>query len=145
MLSPTRPFVKELAMPYLNLKHSATPDEERDARIAAQLTRLTASHLGKLAEVTALTIEGGHRAWFIAGRPVAASGLTAFQLQILITEGTNRADEVAAWIDACHALLVRELAPCAEASYIVVEQVPAEFWGYGGKTQAERRRQRLAL
>jgi 4-oxalocrotonate tautomerase len=31
------------------------------------------------------------------------------------------------------------LGPLAEASYIIVRELPAEDWGYGGHTQAARR------
>jgi 4-oxalocrotonate tautomerase len=34
--------------------------------------------------------------------------------------------------------------PLAEASYVIVRELPAGDWGYGGQTQAARQRARIA-
>lgn len=128
-------------MPYITLKHSAPVNSARDRRIAAGLTRTTADRLGKLAEVTAITIEGDQRSWYVGGAPLE-SGVTAFFLDILITEGTNSSIELERWIADSHALLAEALAPVAEASYVAVHQVPADQWGFDSITQATRRRLR---
>lgn len=128
-------------MPYLTLKHSAPTDHARDQRIAAALTEATSARLGKQSDVTAITIEGDRRHWYVGGKPLDG-GVTAFYLDILITEGTNSSGEMEQWIADAHSLLAEALGPVAEASYVAVHQVPADQWGFDSITQATRRRLR---
>ena len=105
--------------------------------VARRLTELTAHVLGKHPEVTAVVIEElWPGRWFIGGRnPGTATAL----LEIRITEGTNSAEEKQAFVQAAYEELWQQLGPLAEASYVVVQEVKATDWGYGGKTQAERK------
>jgi 4-oxalocrotonate tautomerase len=74
--------------------------------------------------------------WFIGGRnPDVATAL----LEIRVTQGTNSAEEKEAFVQGAYEELWQQLGPLAEASYVVVQEVPATDWGYGGRTQAERR------
>ncbi|UUZ69802.1 tautomerase family protein [Polaromonas sp. P2-4] len=71
-------------------------------------------------------------------------GPTAF-LEISITAGTNTPQEKAAFIAAAFEELQRQLGagqPLEPASYVIVREVPATDWGYGGQTQAARRQAR---
>jgi 4-oxalocrotonate tautomerase len=126
-------------MPTLTLKLAAPQDRERDQALATALTRITADTLGKRAEVTAVLIEALPVArWFIGADPVRRP--TAL-LEISITAGTNTAAQKAAFIEAAFAELQGRLAPGAsleEASYVIVREVAATDWGYGGKTQKAR-------
>ena len=126
-------------MPTLTLKLAAPQDRERDQALATALTRITADTLGKRAEVTAVLIEALPVArWFIGAQPVQRP--TAL-LEISITAGTNTAAQKAAFIEAAFAELQARLAPGAsleEASYVIVREVAATDWGYGGKTQKAR-------
>ena len=77
--------------------------------------------------------------WHIGGAPVVQP--TAL-LEISITQGTNTDDEKAAFIAAAFAELQRQLAgdgAMAAASYVVVRELPASDWGYGGHTQRARK------
>ncbi len=129
-------------MPTLTLKLAAPPDPPRDQALASALTAITAATLGKRAEVTAVMIEELPVArWFIGARPVQRP--TAL-LEISITAGTNTTVQKAAFIEAAFAELQSRLAPGAsleEASYVIVREVAATDWGYGGKTQQARRGQ----
>lgn len=126
-------------MPTLQLKVSPLQNPLRYRTLAAELTRLTAEHLGKRAEVTAVMIDDLPAArWYVGGVDVQRP--TAF-LEISITQGTNTAQQKAAFIAAAFAELQEQLgagAPLAEASYVVVRELPAGDWGYGGLTQATR-------
>jgi 4-oxalocrotonate tautomerase len=132
-------------MPALNLKVTPPIDAARAQALAAALTDLTADALGKRREVTVVTIESlsaGH--WFVGGSPAARA--TA-QLQIHVTAGTNTPAQKAQFIDAAFELLQRQLAPEATlepASYVLVHELPATDWGYGGRTQAARQAERAA-
>ena len=126
-------------MPTLTLRLAAPHDPERDLALAAALTAITASTLRKRAEVTAVLIEELPAArWFIGARPVQRP--TAL-LEISVTAGTNTAAEKASFVEAAFDELQRRLAPGAlleEASYVIVREVAATDWGYGGKTQKAR-------
>lgn len=132
-------------MPTLTLKLAAPIDPERGKALATALTAITADTLGKRAEVTAVLIEALPAAcWFIGAR--ARQRPTAL-LEISITEGTNSAAQKAAFIAAAFAELQEQLAPGStleEASYVIVRDVPATDWGYGGKTQQARQALRQA-
>ncbi len=107
--------------------------------LAKALTRLTALHLRKRPEVTAVMIDelpAGQ--WHIGGEPVQSP--TAY-LEISITQGTNTSVQKAAFIEAASAELQQQVgngAPLAPASYVIVREVPATDWGYGGQTQESR-------
>lgn len=126
-------------MPTLTLKIAAPHDHERDQALATVLTAITAATLGKRAEVTAVLIEELPPArWFIGARAVQRP--TAL-LEISVTEGSNTPAQKAAFIETAFAELQHQLAPGSvleAASYVIVREVPATDWGYGGKTQQAR-------
>jgi 4-oxalocrotonate tautomerase len=127
-------------MPTLQLKISPKQTPQRCQSLAQALTELSTRHLGKRREVTALMIEELPASQWFIGASVAL-GPTAC-LEISITQGTNTAQEKAAFIAAAFAELQAQLGvdqPLASASYVIVREVPATDWGYGGQTQAARK------
>ena len=127
-------------MPTLQLKLFPPVRDDIQAALAQELTALSAEELGKREELTALMIEllPAPR-WFIGGRP--APGPTAW-LEISITAGTNTPEQKAAFIEGAYAALRHPLAPVGTlqaASCVIVRELPASDWGYGGRTQAARR------
>lgn len=123
-------------MPILNLKLHTAPDSEMAAKLAARLTDLTVTLLGKNRALTAVVIETAPQ-WFIAGTALAER--KTFFLEIKITANSNTLQQKARYIkQVFHAMqdLLGELAP---ASYVVINETPAADWGYGGITQARRR------
>lgn len=127
-------------MPTLQLKIAPAQPPERHALLARRLTAITAEILGKRAVVTAVMIEELPPArWFVGAEPPAEA--TAW-LEISITQGTNTADQKQAFVAAAHAELQQQLGPLAQASYVIVRELPATDWGYGGRTQAERAKEK---
>lgn len=127
-------------MPTLHLKVAPLLNPARYRALAAALTQLTAHHLGKREAVTAVVIDDLPAArWYIAGRDVQRA--TAF-VEISITQGTNTMAQKEAFIAAAFAELEQQLGhgqPLEEASYVIVRELPASDWGYGGRTQAARK------
>ena len=130
-------------MPTLHLHLTPLQTPAQNAQLAQSLTAITARVLGKRPEVTAVLIHTQAAAqWFIGGAvPTQPTAL----LQIDITAGTNTADQQSAFIAAAWAELERQLGagqPLAPASYVIVRELPATDWGYGGLTQAARQQAR---
>jgi 4-oxalocrotonate tautomerase len=133
-------------MPTLQLKVAPLLNPERYRALAQALTRITAQHLGKREDVTAVVIDDLPAArWYIGGRNVQRA--TAL-LEITVTAGTNTVAQKQAFIAAAFAELQEQLGhgqPLEEASYVTVREVPASDWGYGGQSQAARRQKSAQL
>ena len=127
-------------MPTLNLKIAPLQNPERYQQLARALTVLAAELLGKRPAVTAVIIDDLPAAqWYVGGEDVQRP--TAM-LEISITQGTNTPAEKSAFIRAAYEELERQLAHggrLEEASYVIVRELPATDWGYGGRTQLERK------
>jgi 4-oxalocrotonate tautomerase len=133
-------------MPTLRLQVAPLLNPERYAALGAALTRITAQVLNKKPEVIAVMIDDLPAArYLVAGRdavqPIAC-------LEISITAGTNTAEEKSQFIREAYSELHRQLSigrsTLHEASYVIVRELPAGDWGYGGLSQAERRVMRTA-
>ena len=126
-------------MPTLTLKISPPQDTQRQRALAAALTRITADTLGKRPELTAVILDGlPNEQWYLGARPLQRP--TAW-LEISITAGTNTAQQKAAFIEQAFAELQRQLVhggSLEDASYVIVRELPATDWGYGGQTQRAR-------
>jgi 4-oxalocrotonate tautomerase len=127
-------------MPTLQLKISPLQNPSRYRALAQALTRITHEQLGKRADVTVVVIDDMPAArWHVGGNDVQ---LPTALLEISITQGTNTAEQKAAFIATAYAELAAQLGGgqgLEPASYVIVREVPAGDWGYGGHTQAARR------
>jgi 4-oxalocrotonate tautomerase len=126
-------------MPFLDVKVSRGGTAPEAAAIAAELTRLTNESLGKRREVTAVAVDWlPAEQWFIGGESLAQSRQRSFFLKIEITAGTNTKDQKAIFVAAAFAAMEKLLGPLAPASYVVIQEVAADAWGYAGRTQELR-------
>lgn len=111
------------------------PYADEATHLARELTALIARDLGKRHDLTSVLIETpGAFHWAIGdgGRPSAA------HLEVCVTAGTNSEQEKRAFSTNAMAILQRALPDLDPATYIVVKELPATDWGYGGRTQADR-------
>jgi 4-oxalocrotonate tautomerase len=132
-------------MPHLTVKlslpaGSTLAPDELSPRIASGLTDTTAQVLGKRPELTAVAIEWLEpSAWFIGGAPRSTPGArAAFFVEIKITANTNTKDDRARYLERVFALMDAVLGGASPESYVVIHDVAADSWGYGGKTQEAR-------
>ena len=126
-------------MPLLNVKLSAKPDPVTTKSVAELLTGLTNSILKKRREVTAVQVEYIPQGqWFIGGMEAAASVKPTFSLDIKVTSGTNTKDEMREYLVAVFTGMQKILGTVDEASYIVIHELRADSWGFGGLTQEHR-------
>lgn len=125
-------------MPFVRITlgaHGVTPDNRADlARIA---TRLMAEVLGKRADLTSVLVTevgDSDRIWTIGDQFQPAAAV----VEAFITQGTNTAAEKADFIAQMDAALRHVLPELAAPTYVILQEVAAESWGWGGRTQAAR-------
>lgn len=107
--------------------------------IAKAANKLSADILHKNLLLTAVTVEEIAPAdWFIGNKSLAQHGLASFWLDIRIVEGTNTREEMAAFVTATFAKMSELLGPLHNESYVHVNEVRGDAYGYGGRTQNER-------
>lgn len=122
-------------MPVIEITTLATLPVADKQALAVQMTDLIADVLGKRREVTSVVVrEAAAAVWTIGGGAVEV----AAHAEIAITAGTNNAAEKAEMIRRTHAALQACVPGVHEATYVVVRELAAECWGYGGRTQADR-------
>jgi 4-oxalocrotonate tautomerase len=127
-------------MPIIAVKiaspHKADNLEDRTAQFVANAA---ASILRKKPELTAVTVEHvPARHWFAGGPSLAEQGKSSFWLDIKVVDGTNTKDEKAAFIAEIFRGMAGLLGSLHEESYVLVDEVHADAYGYGGKTQEFR-------
>ena len=126
-------------MPYLNVKLSSANSPETAGKVAAILSAVTTEILGKKPEVTSVSVEFvDPEYWFVGGRPISEQSTATFYLDLKITEGTNTKTEKAHYIARVFEAMQSLLGPLAAASYIVIDDVRADAWGFEGRTQEYR-------
>jgi 4-oxalocrotonate tautomerase len=127
-------------MPMISVQYaSPRPAPDLAKAVAAAASRLASDILHKDPAVTAVVVEEVDPAkWFIAGKSLAEHGLAGFWLDIRITDGTNTREEKAAFVAATFATMNALIGPLHGESYVHVNEVRGDAYGYGGLTQNER-------
>jgi 4-oxalocrotonate tautomerase len=129
-------------MPTLNLRIAPLHNPAHYAALAKELTALTARVLRKRPEVTVVMIEDLPAARFCVGGLASTQAVAC--LEVDVTQGTNTMQEKQQFVSEAHALLQSLLGALHEASYVIVRELPACDWGFGGLTQQLRQTQRLS-
>jgi 4-oxalocrotonate tautomerase len=126
-------------MPIISISVSGKPNPDLSARLAAEITELTRTHLRKDPTVTAVAVSyvDPHH-WFAGGTSLAAQEKNSFWLDIKVVDGTNTKPELSAYLQHVFAAMTAVLGSVHEESYILVHEVPAAAYGYGGRTQEFR-------
>ena len=126
-------------MPIINVTVSSKADPALSAEIAAEVSKLTATHLRKDPTITAVVVSYvDPRHWFAGGKSLAELGRNSFWLDIKVVDGTNTKLEMEAYLGAVFAAFGRLLGDVHEESYALVHEVPAAAYGYGGRSQEFR-------
>ncbi|WP_438029215.1 tautomerase family protein [Sorangium sp. So ce233] len=126
-------------MPILNVKISAQPSPELVRQVTETLLDLTTRILHKKRELTAITFDFVRpEHWVVGGRTLAEQGKRSFYFDIKIVDGTNTKDEKAAYVAAAFEAFAQLLGELHDESYIHVQDVRADAYGYGGLTQEYR-------
>lgn len=107
--------------------------------VAKAVNKLSADILHKNPLITAVTVEEvAPGDWFIGDKSLAQHGLASFWLDLRIVDGTNTREEKAAFVAATFVRMNELLGPLHNESYVHVNEVRGDAYGYGGTTQNER-------
>ena len=126
-------------MPIINIAVTGQPDAALSARIAAEITDLTRTHLKKDPTVTAVAVsymDPSH--WFAGGKSLSEQNANTFWLDIKVVDGTNTKSELSDYLGQVYVAMTRLLGRVHHESYVLVHEVPAAAYGFGGKTQEFR-------
>lgn len=124
-------------MPFIHVRIAGPAlSPEHTQHLQQRITTLMADVLGKKAELTSVLVEQVPVAgWSIGARPVGV----AAHLDAKVTAGTNTVDQKARFIADAHALLKEVVgSELPLATYVVVDELPADAWGYAGLSQQHR-------
>lgn len=123
----------------ITVEVAAEPDARLTKEIVQTVTGLTAGVLGKDPRVTAVAVSYvPRRQWFVGGQSAEELGKGAFFVDVRISDGTNTKDEKARYVAETFAAMERLLGPLHPESYVHVNDVRADAYGYGGLTQERR-------
>ena len=127
-------------MPLITVTYSAIrKNPSLKAEIASAVSELTARILRKDPKVTAVIVRSVDAAdWFAGGRSLAEQSLASFWLDVHVSEGTNTKDEKADYIAATFRRMGDLLGPLHHESYLHVDEVRGDAYGFGGLTQERR-------
>ncbi len=132
----------ETDMPLLTLDIASPPlTAAQRAQIQQGLTRLMASLLDKVAELTVVQLreQPDRSTWSVGGQPLSGNDWCA-RLQVAITAGSNSLSQQSSFLAAAHDVLQATMGrPPAAPLYIMMQNLPGAHWGYGGRSQASRR------
>jgi 4-oxalocrotonate tautomerase len=127
-------------MPFVSIKISGpTLAVEQVRRLQERTTDLLSSVLDKNADLASIVVEQVAAPGWAVGR---AAARVAAHLEAKVTAGTNTSEQKARFVAEADALLRDVLGPeLPVATYVVVDEIASDAWGYAGLTQ-DRRRQR---
>jgi 4-oxalocrotonate tautomerase len=126
-------------MPIVNLKISLGNEEVKLQSIIVEVTSLIEKFLKKKPEVTAITVLAVSREqWFINKTSLSYLNQNSFYLDIKVTDGTNSKDEKSEFIEATFNYMNSILKNLHTESYIYIEEVKADAYGFNGLTQEYR-------
>ena len=127
-------------MPLITVTYStARTTPQLKAEIAAAVSELTARILHKDPKVTAIITKSVDAAdWFAGGKSLAEQKLASYWIDIHVSEGTNTKDEKAAYLAAMFSRMGELLGPLHEETYLHVDEIKGDAYGFGGLTQERR-------
>jgi 4-oxalocrotonate tautomerase len=121
-------------MPYINVKLNVKESDELKEKIVEIVLDKTTNILNKKREVTSVFVEFvPFSSWSVGGK-----NSPTFNLDIKITKGTNTKNEKAEYIKSVYKEFTNLLGEISIASYITIDEVDGDSWGFEGLTQEYR-------
>ena len=126
-------------MPYINIRIATSLNQAQRDQLYDKTTSQMNTVMGKRREVTVVNIdESEPRYWATNAVTLTSEDPIGAFVDIKVTEGTNTREEKAEMISQIVKILRDVVGVVQEACYVVIDEIPANSWGYNGKTQAAR-------
>ncbi len=127
-------------MPIITVKIASLKKEAGlERKVAAFVVNTSTNILRKRRDLTAVTIEHvDPNHWFAGGPSLAEQQKSTFWLDIKTVDGTNTKEEKAKFVNEVFTGMAKLLGPLHDESYVYVDEVHADAYGFGGKTQEFR-------
>lgn len=127
-------------MPLITVSYtSSRQSPSLKADIVNAVSELTAKILHKDPEVTAIIVKPVDAGdWFAGGKSLAEQKLASYWIDIHVSEGTNTKDEKEAYLAAMFERMAEILGPLHSETYLHVDEVKGDAYGFGGLTQERR-------
>src|SRR3954471_14549067 len=131
---------RRTTMPLITVSYTTSRQSPSlKADVANAVSELTAEVLHKDPKVTAIIVKSVEASdWFAGGRSLAEQKLASYWIDIHVSEGTNTKDEKAAYLAAMFKRLAGILGPLHPETYLHVDEVKGDAYGFGGLTQERR-------
>jgi 4-oxalocrotonate tautomerase len=126
-------------MPMITVRYATPRPGQHTAAVAQAANALSAEFLHKDPTVTAVVVEEIDPAkWFISDRSLRQHELASFWIDVRVVDGTNTREDKAVFLATTFAKMGELLGPLHPESYVHVNEVRGDAYGYGGITQNER-------
>ena len=126
-------------MPYINFRIGSTLENAQRNQLYEKTTSLMKGIMGKRREVTVVHIqESEPHLWATNAVALDTDSPVGAYVDIKVTEGTNTPEEKAEMLSETAKMLKEVVGVVQEACYVVIDDIPANSWGYNGKSQAQR-------
>lgn len=121
-------------MPFINVKLNVQESIGIREKIVEIVLDKTSNILDKKSEITSVLVEFiPYSSWSIGG-----INTSTFNLDIKITKGTNTKNQKALYIQSIYKEFKNLLGEISIASYITIDEVDDDSWGFEGLTQEYR-------
>lgn len=126
-------------MPFVYLDLSTPRIEAIDkTELARFLTERLEVDLKKKRELTVAQVRlEAETDWTVAGDSLGPDEAIFF-VRAVISADSNSSGECAAFIRSVYEGLSERVGSTSPLSYVVIDELPRERWGYGGRTQRDR-------
>jgi 4-oxalocrotonate tautomerase len=122
-------------MPAIHLKVSGQENPALAKELVKTISKHTKEILNKRPEVTVVTVSFiPDYLWFINSESLADLKKNSFSLTIKISDSTNLKDDKAKFVEALHSSLSVIIGNIHPVSYIAIEEMKADAYGYEGFT-----------
>lgn len=126
-------------MPYINIRLGCKINDKQREQLNNKTTHFMNTIMGKRREVTVVHImESEPKQWATNSNQLTKEEPTGAYVDIKVTDGTNTPEEKSEMIYQTVEMLKNVVGTIQEACYVVIHDIPANSWGYNGKTQEER-------
>ena len=131
-------------MPYINIRVGKNLDPTQQQQLFSRTTSLMKRVMGKRAEVTVVHLqESEPHLWSTHAAVLTHKDPVGAYVDIKVTEGTNTPEEKSEMLSQTVKMLQETVGAIQEACYVVIDDIPADSWGYNGKSQAQRASSKL--